>query len=73
MLGAHSNVMIMQGFDGSKTTYIATQAPMKSTVEDFLHMILEYKCPVVIMNSSNSKHNEVGKITTLLVLLYCTR
>jgi protein tyrosine phosphatase len=46
---AYINANFVKGYEGQPRAYIATQAPMENTVDDFWSMIMEQNVSVVIM------------------------
>ncbi|XP_065839450.1 tyrosine-protein phosphatase non-receptor type 7-like [Oscarella lobularis] len=43
------NANFVRGFDGNPNKYIATQAPMENTVDDFWLMVLDHNVTVIVM------------------------
>ena len=43
------NASFVKGYDGADVQYIATQAPMDTTVDDFWRMVWEHKVEIVTM------------------------
>ena len=50
--------LLLQGYR-SREIFIATQAPMKESVEDFWRMIWEYECYVIVMLLNEEEDEEV--------------
>ena len=55
----------MQGHRGAAQQYIATQAPMESTAEDFWRMVWENKSDIVIM-ATNFQERGIVSVTHLV-------
>ncbi|KAL0271480.1 UNVERIFIED_CONTAM: hypothetical protein PYX00_008561 [Menopon gallinae] len=64
-LSDYINANYVRGLKGAEKLYIACQAPMESTVEDFWRMIWEQQCKVVIM-LTDLQENGVEKCTDYL-------
>lgn len=62
--------MIMKGYKHRKA-FIATQGPMKSTVNDFWRMMWEHKSRVLVMLCDLTEDGKVPKITIILLLCPC--
>lgn len=48
-LSLHHYTYYIQGYNGTQKVYIATQAPLESTVSDFWTMVWESQSQVVVM------------------------
>lgn len=51
----------LQGYKGKSRSYIACQAPLPETVQDFWRMIWEQQCKVVIMLTACEENGVVTK------------
>eukprot|EP00731_Ephydatia_muelleri_P019111 Em0011g1151a len=56
----YGNAIFVNGYDGSPNAYIAAQAPLQNTVEDFWMMVLGVECTTIVVLYSLS---EVVKVT----------
>eukprot|EP00731_Ephydatia_muelleri_P019172 Em0011g1212a len=52
----YGNAIFINGYDGSPNAYIAAQAPLQNTVEDFWRMVLGVECTTIVVLYSLSEH-----------------
>lgn len=57
-----SDVVLLQGYEGKPKAYIATQAPMENTVDDFWSMVMEQNVSVIIMVTYLYEYGVVGDL-----------
>ena len=55
--------MYFQGYLCAPHSYIATQAPLKNTVEDFWRMVFEQKSQAILMLTALEENGSVSKQT----------
>ena len=62
----------MQGYK-RRGAFLATQAPMKETVEDFWHMIWETQSKAIVMLCNLEEEGKVGCVcvSMLLAIIMC--